>query len=117
GRRSGGTDPGNQSAVRVGPGAGVKTDRWRTGLLLAVLAAVIGGCSSAPPRGGQAGYDAPAPRSSVRARINLSGFPPAYRESHSAGCGSDSRDEARYKSDTNYMMGWDDGHSICVSRK
>ena len=46
----------------------------------------------------------------------------AFQEGYAAGCdsrrdGSRRRDEARYKADTNYMMGWDDGYSICAGRK
>ena len=96
--------------------------RWRgRGLLFVINAAlaagIVAGCTSAPPRGGEPGSDVPAPRSSARAGVNLSGFPPAYREGYSAGCEGGRRDEARYKSDTSYMMGWDDGRSVCASRK
>jgi hypothetical protein len=46
----------------------------------------------------------------------------AFQEGYAAGCdsrrdGSRRRDETRYKADTNYMMGWDDGYSICAARK
>ena len=95
----------------------MKTPRRIARLLLAALAAAIAGCSSTPPGGGQQGAGVPAPRSSVRAGINLGGFPPAYREGYSAGCGGGRRDEERYKVDMNYQMGWNDGRSICVSRK
>ena len=63
-----------------------------------------------------ASQSVPAPRS----RINLSGFPLAFRDGHADGCASVNavrkRDEARFKSDANYAMGWRDGYSICKPR-
>ena len=59
------------------------------------------GCATQPP--------APA--------VNLSSYPPAFRDGHADGCASVNaarkRDEARYKSDANYAMGWRDGYDIC----
>jgi hypothetical protein len=56
------------------------------------------------------------------AGLNLRGFPVAFREGYTAGCESGRnvgkrRDEGRYKADMNYMMGWNDGYSICAGRK
>ncbi len=55
-------------------------------------------------------------------RINLSGFPPAFKQGYAEGCesaGSRSmrRDENRYQTDFDYMQGWNDGYSICAKRK
>lgn len=98
---------------------------------LALAAAVVSGCASTPsppappsaPAQQPAPADVPAPaQPSVPANLNLRGYPPAFRDGYAAGCvsrreGGRRRDEGRYKSDTSYQMGWDDGYSICVSRK
>jgi predicted secreted Zn-dependent protease len=53
--------------------------------------------------------------------VNQSGYSTAFRQGYAAGCDSvgarrPQRDEARYKTDTDYMMGWNDGYSICVRK-
>jgi hypothetical protein len=50
-------------------------------------------------------------------QVNQSGYSTALRQGYAAGCDSagarrPQRDEARYKTDADYMMGWNDGHSI-----
>jgi hypothetical protein len=69
--------------------------------------AVVAGCASQP---------APAPQP----KVNLSGYPPAFRDGYADGCASVNsarkRDEARFKSDANYATGWRDGYSICKPR-
>lgn len=51
--------------------------------------------------------------------INLSGFPPEFREGYSDGCNSaravagTKKDEARMKSDPQYAQGWRDGNDMC----
>ena len=74
---------------------------------LALVALLVAGC---------AGQQAPAARSGV----NLSGYPPAFRAGYADGCASVSaarrRDEARFKSDTDYAQGWRDGYDICSRR-
>lgn len=54
------------------------------------------------------------------ANVNLSGFPPAFREGYSDGCasarGPRTRSEARFKSDQQYASGWRDGLDICKRR-
>ena len=103
---------------------------------LAVFAGIIAGCASAPPSSPPtptspssplpvpAETTAPeAPREAKPPNnLNLRGFPVAFREGYVAGCesgrnGPRRRDEARYKGDMNYMMGWNDGYSICAPRK
>lgn len=76
--------------------------------ILTIFALVLlAGCANQP---------APAPQS----RINLSGYPPAFRDGYADGCASvdaaRKRDEARFKSDPNYATGWRDGYSICKPR-
>ncbi|MBI2292102.1 MAG: hypothetical protein HYU73_17635 [Betaproteobacteria bacterium] len=79
-----------------------------TRISLTVLAlALMAGCASQPAR-------APQPK------VNLSGFPPEFGQGYADGCASVNaarkRDEARFKSDANYAMGWRDGYSICKPR-
>lgn len=49
--------------------------------------------------------------------MNLSGYPPAFKEGFKDGCdsfrGSYRRDNARFTTDGNYATGWQDGFSIC----
>jgi hypothetical protein len=66
-----------------------------------VLAVLVAGCG-APPA----------------ARVNLSGYSAEFKQGYSDGCESSSshrqrRDANRYKADPDYMMGWDDGYSVC----
>jgi hypothetical protein len=95
---------------------------------LALAAAIVSGCASSPsppssPAQQPVPADTPSPaQPAVPANVNLRGYPPAFREGYAAGCvsrreGGRRRDEGRYKADANYQMGWDDGYSICVSRK
>ncbi len=78
-------------------------------VLVAALVLVVAGCGtpSQPP--------APA--------VNLSGYPPEFRQGYADGCASAKpnaarkRDEPRYKSDADYAQGWQDGYDICRRRK
>ena len=93
----------------------------RAGVLPALLLATfLAGCvamnpssqpSSSPSRRESS---APAPRAVDR---NLSGFPLAFKQGYVDGCdsggGSRRRDESRYKSDLDYLMGWNDGYAVC----
>ncbi len=63
----------------------------------------LSACTSHPP---------PAPK------LNLAGFPPAFREGYAAGCESatsllEHKDGKRYKEDRQYAAGWNDGLSVC----
>jgi len=59
-----------------------------------------------------------APSGSGSVKINLNGYPPAFKEGYSDGCNSAagglSRDRARFKSDLQYAQGWRDGYDICT---
>jgi hypothetical protein len=52
-------------------------------------------------------------------KVNLAGFPPAFRDGYADGCQSAKpfaakhRDDARYARDTQYASGWRDGYDIC----
>lgn len=55
------------------------------------------------------------------AEFNLSGFPPAFQHGYAQGCESAGmrrtrRDEGRYRTDEEYMQGWNDGYSVCQRR-
>lgn len=51
-------------------------------------------------------------------RINMSGFSPAFKQGYADGCESagaraQRRNASRYKTESDYMMGWNDGYSAC----
>jgi hypothetical protein len=52
-------------------------------------------------------------------QLNLSGYPPAFRDGYVDGCNSTgltmrrTRDEDRFKTDSMYAAGWRDGFDIC----
>ena len=80
-------------------------------LILVVLASMlVVGCVSQP---------APTPQP----KVNLSGYPPEFRQGYADGCASAKpnaarkRDEARFKSNANYAQGWRDGYDICLRQK
>jgi hypothetical protein len=85
--------------------------RLPAALLLLLLAACATAPSTLPSRSPNAKPPA----------VNLSGFPPEFRAGYSDGCASVNaarqRDEARFKTDTNYAQGWRDGYDICRRRK
>ncbi|MEO7728397.1 MAG: hypothetical protein ABIS45_14175 [Burkholderiales bacterium] len=54
--------------------------------------------------------------------MNLTGYSPAFRTGYTDGCASvgtaaRTRDEPRFKSDSDYAQGWRDGNDICRRRK
>lgn len=53
--------------------------------------------------------------------VNLSGYSAAFKQGYTDGCasvrGATRRDETRYRSDTDYMMGWSDGNSACRAKR
>ena len=57
------------------------------------------------------------------ANVNLAGYPPAFRAGYLDGCESikrtsgQTRDEERFKHDSQYASGWRDGYDICGKRK
>lgn len=77
----------------------------RIPLLLAALA--IAACAAPEPK---------APN------VNLSGYPPAFKDGYVDGCASarsafsTRKDEQRFRSDSQYAQGWRDGHDICGRR-
>jgi hypothetical protein len=71
---------------------------------LALLVALAAGCAQSKP---------PPPK------VNLSGFPPAFRDGYAAGCdsakrgGAPRRDETRFAQERQYASGWRDGFEVC----
>jgi hypothetical protein len=53
--------------------------------------------------------------------VNLSGYSAAFKQGYTDGCasvrGSMRRDDTRYRSDSDYMMGWSDGNSSCGAKR
>lgn len=56
-----------------------------------------------------------APRQPVQPApaFNLAGYSVAYKRGHGDGC-AQRRDEAQYREQGDYMMGWNDGRSACA---
>ena len=85
------------------------------------LLLALSGCASAPGGGPGAGT-APIPANvePPPPNVNLSGYPLAYRQGYADGCASagaaERKDGARFGSDGNYRMGWQDGLALCHKR-
>ena len=92
--------------------------------LLGLALAFCAGCA-AQPRTAPGPGPSPAPAQPSVQRppppVNLSGYSPAFKQGYTDGCasarGSMRRDEARFRSDNDYMMGWSDGSSVCRNRR
>ena len=84
--------------------------------VLGVAACATVGPPPAPPTAPPLPRNAepPAPK------INLSGFPLAYRQGYADGCasatGPERKDAERFAGDGNYSMGWQDGIGLCRKR-
>lgn len=83
----------------------------------ALVVAALAGCAgtgSSQRAGDPAAQPTPAP-------VNLSGYNATFKQGYADGCASAGsstrRNEARYKSETDYMMGWNDGYSVCGKRR
>jgi hypothetical protein len=89
-----------------------------------VATALVAGCASEPTTTTTPPPPAPAqPRAPTAASpgVNLSGYPPGFRVGYADGCSSVNaamkRDDARFKTDSDYAQGWRDGNDICKRRK
>lgn len=84
----------------------------------AAFCALLGACAAFPPARTGNG-DAP-PASRPAPNVNLSGYTAAFKDGYADGCdsarGTQRRDAKRYGGETDYMMGWNDGHAMCARR-
>lgn len=78
--------------------------------LLLILAVFAAGCAAQSRNS-----------SSSQPAVNLSGYSPAFRHGYNDGCDSARaslrRNEKRYLGDSDYKMGWNDGHSVCQRKQ
>jgi hypothetical protein len=83
--------------------------------MLAVVAGMLAACGTQPSAGGSGGTSGTSARSGPN--VNLSGYPPAFKDGFRDGCdslrGNYRRDGARFGKDNDYTLGWQDGYSIC----
>lgn len=77
--------------------------------LFFLYAALIAGCAG--------DGTVPPSRQAAPQRYNLTGYSAAFKQGYADACASPRRrSEGRFKSDSDYQMGWNDGTSICRSR-
>jgi hypothetical protein len=90
-----------------------------------LLAIVIAGCATTSPTAPGAPKPAPPAQPAPLQEpppppVNLQGFPLPYRVGFADGCasarGNEKRDQARFGSDGNYRMGWQDGLAQCKGK-
>lgn len=78
---------------------------------------LVGACASVAPTRTGAPERAPAAASRPAPPVNLSGYNAAFKEGYADGCSSarqaPRRNAQRYGTDTDYTMGWNDGHAMC----
>jgi hypothetical protein len=93
---------------------------------VAAAIALVAGCATQPRPADTppATRSTPPPSSTQRPPpppVNLSGYSAAFKHGYTDGCasanGSMRRDDARYRSDNDYMMGWSDGNSVCRAKR
>jgi hypothetical protein len=88
----------------------------RTIAALCAATALVAACAGLPQQQQQPSQPLPPEQ-----RVNQTGYSSAFKQGYADGCNSAQssrrRDEQRYKSDANYMIGWNDGFSICSKRK
>ena len=83
--------------------------RW----IAIAVSVILAGCATQPT-------SSPTP---TPPKINLSGYPPEFRHGYTDGCASAQpnagrkRDDTRFKTDSNYAQGWQDGYDICRRQK
>ena len=86
-----------------------------------VFAGLLPACSVMAPQPSPPVQSAPAPAPPPAPRplpnVNLSGYPPSFKDGFRDGCnsfrGNYRRDASRFGKDSNYTIGWQDGFSIC----
>ncbi|MGQ0751481.1 MAG: hypothetical protein ACT4PS_13165 [Betaproteobacteria bacterium] len=100
-------------------------DRFQL-LFLVAVAAAGAGCAMQPrtvesPRPADSSTTPAQPSVQRPPPVNLSGYSAAFKQGYTDGCasvrGTTRRDDARYRSDSDYMMGWSDGNSACRAKR
>lgn len=100
--------------------------KWRSAVRLpgVLMVCVAAGCATLPPAGPPVAPTAPPlPRTAEPPppKINLSGFPLAYRQGYADGCasatGPERKDGERFGKDGNYSLGWQDGAALCKQKR
>jgi len=74
-----------------------------------LLTALLAACGTT---GTGTGTRAPSPQTSPPPAFNLAGYSAQYKRGHADGC-AQRRDERLFRDDADYMMGWNDGRSVC----
>jgi hypothetical protein len=79
---------------------------------------LLGACGSLQePSSPAAAVSKPASAPAPAPRYNLAGYSPAFKQGYADACAAPRRQNAaRFKSETDYSMGWQDGQSACRSR-
>ena len=79
----------------------------------ALFAALLAGCAGEPSH---PGASKPA---TVTQNINLSGYPPEFRQGFTEGCnaGRSQASAGRPKGESQFAAGWADGYDYCVPAK
>ena len=95
-----------------------KIDTGAKFLGCAALAMLLGACTSLQQAPSGSSGSTPL---RTNAGVNLSGYPPAFKDGFSDGCeslrGNYRRDAGRFGKDNDYTLGWQDGYSICGRQK
>lgn len=84
--------------------------RSASALLLTGLLAACGTTGTAP------GTRTPSPQTSPPPTFNLAGYSAQYKRGHADGC-AQRRDDRLFRDDADYMMGWNDGRSVCARKQ
>ena len=85
----------------------------RVAAALSLCFLVLAGCETPSPSKSAGPRTAPG-TAPPAARYNLAGYSEGFKQGYADACASPSRRSAeRYKSDTDYRMGWNDGQSLC----
>lgn len=82
--------------------------------LVILIGLALAGCAASP----RAPTTPAQPATAKAPGVNLSGYPPAFRDGYADGCNAakasrGKRDETRYKADPQYAQGWQDGFGVC----
>jgi len=88
--------------------------RW----IALVVSVILVGCAAQPSPA-----PTPSPTPAPGSKINLSGYPPGFKQGYAEGCASAQpnaarkRDDTRFKTDSSYAQGSQDGYDICRRQK